>query len=138
MEKCELCGSVNVKVIRTRTSTPVPVPFGPDVDLEFESSSCLDCSSEIVLDSDELEDEFEQRLTAAEHESLINILKYLEDEVKVRNNDIERCLRLPQGSISSWLEDGASKEAIVLMRMVRSYPWLLTAADSNFDKESAA
>jgi len=47
--------------------------------------------------------------------------------------NIERCLRIPQGTISGWEKRGRiPKDGIALMKMVNVAPWILEFADDDY------
>lgn len=50
---------------------------------------------------------------------------------------IERALRLPQRTLARWKTGECSAPAIALLRLVRTYPWLLAVADDSFNVLSA-
>jgi transcriptional regulator with XRE-family HTH domain len=46
---------------------------------------------------------------------------------------IERALRLPQRTLARWKTGEFSAPGIALLRLIRTYPWLLSVADDSFD-----
>jgi len=51
---------------------------------------------------------------------------------------IERALDLPQRTLSQWKKDGISASGIALMKTVFTFPWILHAADEDFDATFSA
>lgn len=49
----------------------------------------------------------------------------------------ERALQLPQRTLARWKEGGSAAAGIALLRLVRTYPWLLRVADHGFSEASA-
>lgn len=45
----------------------------------------------------------------------------------------ERALRLPQRTLARWKTGEVSHHAVALLRLVRTFPWLLEVADQSFD-----
>lgn len=68
-----------------------------------------------------------------------DIQNYL-NEQGYSNASMERSLGLPARTLERWKNDRTivpSAAALALMRIVRTYPWILKVADAPFDEEEA-
>ncbi|MFA5698302.1 MAG: hypothetical protein WC954_01035 [Sphaerochaeta sp.] len=70
---------------------------------------------------------------------MVNILNDL-NEMGYSNALMERILGLPARTLARWKNEQSinpSAAAIALMRIIRTYPWILVVADAKFDEEVA-
>ncbi|MDA3822348.1 MAG: hypothetical protein PF450_07045, partial [Bacteroidales bacterium] len=56
------------------------------------------------------------------------------------NASMERALGLPSRTLARWKKENSispSSSGIALMRIIRSFPWILDIAENNFDQKKA-
>jgi hypothetical protein len=128
--KCPSCGSDQVDP--TYKAEEFRVPYGPSVEATLRVDKCLTCES--VGDFENLND---ARILQAIADSTRASIPVMVDILKGNGYTLvycERALRIPFGSFKKWLEEPGSMDpgAVVMLRMVATYPWLLQAADDNF------
>lgn len=66
---------------------------------------------------------------------LASLQKLSEDGITERS--IERALELPFGTIERWRVEGPPPEAVALLRVITTYPWMLDVAEHGFEKSIA-
>lgn len=126
---CPACGSDQVdEHVEDRQLT---FPYVGDLGFKEVVNHCAVCGTE-----GDFARVNETAITAVENEAkrigIENMLGYL-------NNDghtmayMERALDLPQRTMMRWKSGECSASSLALLRMVRTYPWLLKSAESKFD-----
>lgn len=131
---CPACGAD--KVEKKETKHVLPTPYGDAATWTETLWTCTTCGTQgdftkcghphAVL-----------AIKRAIRNSVAPMLKYLED-MGLRRPYIERALRMPVGSINDrWLKDEREVDPVfvALLRLVRTYPWLLAVSDANFDEK---
>ena len=126
---CPTCGSGNLESSSLEES--VQVPYGPSIAYDSVEDHCMNCG-----DRGDFAAENDERIEKAVQESAASsvelILKKLSEE-GISSAYFERALRLPVRTVSRWKTGKVSASALALVRLVRTYSWLLEVADSNFD-----
>lgn len=127
---CPVCGFDQV------TDLPLirdfSVPYGPTVEVTLNNNRCPNC-----LEEGDFEGRNDPLIERALAESTQKSIQVMVDMIVGYGYTIiscERALRLPFGTIQKWLDkpDLVDPGAVVMLRMVTTYPWLLQAADNNF------
>jgi DNA-binding transcriptional regulator YiaG len=130
--QCPACGSTNIDKIHRSITLSEPFTESKDVDLDL--FKCLDCSTEgdFLEQNDSI---IETAIASLQNQALENILNDLTIEYGVSLSSIERTLELPQKTLSKWKNGSSHPTAAgyVLMKIVRSYPWILKVAENNFE-----
>ena len=130
---CPACGSENLESLsETRCAI---VPYGPPVGYSAAYHRCNECHEE-----GDFADENESALATAEKKAVDNSMCAMIDYLAnsgVTMAHFERALSLPQRTVARWKAGASSAPAVALMRVVRTYPWMLEVADSNFDQDHA-
>ena len=131
---CPVCGSSDVETgTEKRTLT---VPYGPSVTVSEVVHSCRACGTRADF-TDANRGVVRAALAKAEAESALQMLSDLAEQ-GVTSAYLERALRLPPRTTNRWKDGELSAGALALLRMVRTYPWLLQVADADFSREAAA
>lgn len=130
---CPVCDSQNFEVIKSENINKIP--FGNAFTSEVSSYTCNDCGmvGDFANKNDEL---YLAAKEKAVTESVCLILDRLSDEGK-SNAYIERSLGLPPRTLSRWKSGGHSETAIVLLRILATFPWIVEVAKNNYSKEFA-
>lgn len=128
---CPACGSTSVKY--TRKDKDISVPYSNVKTISITEYICSTCGAtgDFVGDNDAV---LEGALKSANKEAIHNILQYL-NSLNISMAAIERALELPQRMLTKWKNDltGQSAAGVALMKMVRTFPWLLDVAENKYD-----
>ena len=126
--QCPVCGSVDVST--SYENKFHVVPFAEGVSFSSTVNVCGRCGEQ-----GDFAEENDERLKAAEaaavRDSIENILSYLNSQGRSLAF-IERALRLPQRTLQRWKAGECSAAGVALLRIARTFPWVLDVADSNF------
>lgn len=130
---CPVCGSNEVKT--TKRPRTLRVAFGPDAAFEEREDRCKTCgeSGDFAGENDSRIDE---ALDISRRKSVPAILAAL-SETGIKNAYLERSLGLPTRTIARWKAGDYSASMLALLRMVRTFPWLLEVADENYESNVA-
>ena len=130
---CPLCGSAEIDR-STRTET-FSTPYGPAMEAQLAVYTCRACG-----ESGDFTGENDCAILKAEESSNRASIATITEELAktgVRIAYVERALRLPPRTVARWKAQSCSAAGLALLRMVRTYPWLLGVADANFDASVA-
>lgn len=131
---CPICGSAEIST--TTEPRQIAVPYGPSIQYEAVINSCASCG-----ESGDFNNENDDRMNAAAKRSSADsvplILDYL-NKLGLSNVYIERALGLPFRTLGRWKSGELSNGAIALLRVIRTYPWILKVADERYDNETAS
>jgi hypothetical protein len=130
---CPSCGSDDLaKIVSTKS---FPIVYGTPAEWEEETHHCLLCG-ETGNFSDEGETTAEEAIGLAKKRSVNNMLDSLsESGIKVAY--LERALELPPRTVSRWKDGRSSASSIALLRIIRTFPWMVEVADARFNKRFA-
>ncbi len=132
--KCPACGELDYNLIKEVTSNTAP--YGPEITDTEMTYKCNICDSEFDY-YDILGEESESSLEISKKKSIDGMVNYLSN-IGYNMAAIERALELPQRTISRWK---SSKElssiGIALLRIIRTYPWIIEVAEEKFDFNTA-
>ena len=123
---CPACGSENIST--RKDESKISVPFGPEVSYKVVVDTCGDCKEEgEFAPSGSCDNDYncEVALEASTTQSVENMLSLLKDK-GIKEPYLKRALRLDM------VEDFYDMGAIVLLRFICTFPWLLEVSDSNF------
>lgn len=128
---CPACGSYSVDQHIDKHTINEPYSNGMDLDLVI--FKCNDCGSEgdFLDTNDALIDSAAEQLKIAGVKKIIDEFSHL----SISMASIERALDLPQRTLSKWKSGSISpsSSSVALMRMIRTFPWLLDVADNKYD-----
>ncbi len=130
--ECPVCGSEDLE--QEKKETTVCVPYGTDRKLSETTYKCAECKTTFNDDSS-LDVAIKSALESARKDSVKNILNYF-SENRMNFAGMERALDLPQRTISRWKTEGAvDAPALALLRMIRTFPWLIEVADNKYERD---
>jgi hypothetical protein len=130
---CPVCESEDIQI--EKLSQSHSYAYGGEFVFDQTLHVCQDCGEKGSFSNQLIEDNhetFSVALKEADRESLESIF----EDLSIKGNSlayIERSLGLAQRTLSRWKSQGASASGMALMRVVRTYPWILKVADENFD-----
>lgn len=130
-KECPVCGSG--KIEREKKETSVCVPYGTEKKVSETLFKCSECKTTFGDDmsSDEV---IRAALELSKREAVKNILSYFSDN-RTNFAGMERALDLPQRTMSRWKVEGSvDAAALALLRMIRTFPWLINVADNKYDR----
>lgn len=132
--KCNYCGNDSfTTVIEKQTEY---VPFGEIVEFEEKNLRCNKCGDEINYTLNYTE-EYEKAQLISEQSSIKNILEFF-NKKNIKLKDIEDSLGLPVRTLSRWKSRlNYSRIGLTLLRIIRSYPWIILVAARRFEKKAA-
>ncbi|MDA3779917.1 MAG: hypothetical protein PF487_06820 [Bacteroidales bacterium] len=130
--KCNYCGSS--KFDKRKEDQTKSEPFGEKIKFKKEIWICKKCGDEINYTLN-YTDEYEESQKQSEVSSIKNILDFF-NKRKVKLKDIEDSLELPIRTLSRWKSSlNYSKVGLALLRVIRSYPWIIYVAARRFDNK---
>ena len=134
---CPFCGSREYSTKEVEHS--IPIPYGSDAKFIKIIYTCAKCEEEGDF-TGENDSVILNALLAANHKAAENIISTLNGS-GISTPYIERALRLQIGSIEEKLRNRYTErmatEQLILLRIIRTYPWILEVADENFNSEVA-
>ncbi|SNX59755.1 hypothetical protein SAMN06296273_1189 [Nitrosomonas ureae] len=130
---CPACGSDSIET--TNIKQMLPIVYGDPAILDEVLDKCLVCG-----ESGDFSGLNDQRITEtidiAKKKSVNDMLHYL-SERGLKMTYVERALELPARTIARWKGGELSAATLALLRIIRTYPWLIEVADSHFDPSVA-
>jgi len=131
---CPICGSSDIESIPTTVKDTLP--FGEEFQFKKIINKCKACGEEGEF-TEENEIEYLEAIKIAEKISLEHVLTRFSN-LGISMAYLERALNLPLRTLSRWKTQGTSASGMALMRVIRTYPWILKVADEDFDERFAA
>ncbi|MEO6098317.1 MAG: hypothetical protein ABIW76_22645 [Fibrobacteria bacterium] len=127
---CKSCGEPGMRVVET--TQHYTAPFGKPVPYQQSHTECDHCEMEFDVSDPEA---FPNAIREAEILSVEEILKFFKEHA-IPLGRVERALELPHRQISNWKSKEAwSKSGLALLRILRSYPWIIDVADKHFQEK---
>jgi len=126
--QCPVCGSVDVAI--TYESRSYSAPFSVPSALRIEVATCRTSGESGDFRNANVA-AMKQAIETADQKSIAPILEWL-GAYGVSMAFIERALRLPTRTVARWKSGECSASGIALLRLLRTYPWLLDVAASGF------
>jgi len=131
--ECPACGSTNTK--KRMSTCSVAVPYGPPATYSTAENHCLDCGEDGDFDA-QGDNEIEKALDSSKKASIAPMLDFLSEQ-GVSNAYFERALGLPARTVARWKNGELSASSLALLRIVRTFPWVLEVADEGFTPRAA-
>ncbi|MDA3835031.1 MAG: hypothetical protein PF495_16720 [Spirochaetales bacterium] len=137
MEKviCSYCGKETVSI--EEHEIELTEPYGGASTVKIKEKVCTYCGFEEEDDSNDLV--IQKELSVLKRVSMVKVLDAL-NAMGHTNASMERALGLPARTLARWKNEqtmSPSASGIALMRIIRTYPWILDVADMQFDHKSA-
>jgi transcription elongation factor Elf1 len=127
---CPFCGSKNVVI--TESKKVVSITYGPDATIIEYHTACSDCGEEFPLEKNPFQKNEEKAiLDSSIQVSIQRMIEQLTNQGHTLAS-MERALSLPSRTLSKWRTEGSSMAGVTLIRLVRTFPWLLNVAAHNY------
>ncbi|MCK5760394.1 MAG: hypothetical protein KAH33_03815 [Candidatus Delongbacteria bacterium] len=131
--KCNYCGNSNFNK-RKEKQTEFE-PYGEIIEFKEDIWVCKKCGDELNYTLN-YTDGYEKAQKKSEVSSIKNMLAYL-TKGRIKLKDIEDSLGLPVRTLSRWKSKlNYSKVGLTLLRVVRSYPWIILVAARRFESKA--
>jgi DNA-binding transcriptional regulator YiaG len=126
---CLICGSDKVKRFAVENSDQLTL--GPRFNFEEIYYKCNSCheESDIFGETDKNYLKAQKKAEAALIKEIINHL----GEIGISMAFFERVMELPIRTLTRWKTGDFSSAALALLRIVKTYPWIIDIADHRFD-----
>ncbi|NOU23583.1 MAG: hypothetical protein HOO93_17685 [Methyloglobulus sp.] len=130
---CPACGSDSVE--STESINTIPVVYGNAAKFVEILNKCSVCgeSGDFSGVNDE---QIDKALEVAKKDSVNKMLDALSIN-GIKMSYMERALELPARTIARWKIGEVSAATLALLRIIRTFPWLLEVADERFDRTVA-
>ena len=132
---CSYCGR-DTMTIETH-EMQLSEPYGGTSTVTIREKVCGHCG---FVEDDEANDlAIQKELTALKRRSMMTRLDAL-NGMGHTNAAMERALGLPARTLARWKNEqttSPSAAGVALMRIIRTFPWILEVADVQFDKTKA-
>lgn len=131
---CPACGSDSVKT--TINKHMLPITYGDPAEFNEVLDECLVCgeSGDFTGIND---DQIDKAIEVAKKQSVIYMLDDLSHK-NIKMSYMERALELPARTIARWKGGELSATTLALLRIIRTYPWILEVADAHFHETVAS
>ncbi len=130
---CPSCGSEKMESVTTTKEEFLP--WGTRLTYEKITDTCLSCGESGEF-TDITDKNYLDALEIAKKSSAETIIEYL-SSLGISMAYFERALSLPQRTLTRWKYQGCSASGMTLLRMIRTFPWLLKVADEKYDVDFA-
>lgn len=131
--KCRACESNNV--VASYQDQLFELPLCESFTVNIVTYLCLECSAEGDF-TKENDVNFEKAKQSALTRSVNKMLDDLAEK-EISASTLERSLSLAPGETSRWRKGFFSDSNIALLRLIKTYPWLLGLAAQGYDSRSA-
>jgi hypothetical protein len=127
---CPVCGSSDIS--ETEKTETIKMPYSHPVEIKKHLNKCNNCGEIGSFFDQKLSEDNKTIIETAKKESINGMIHFL-SSASINMAYFERALQLPQRTLIRWKNDGCSAPSLALLRIVRTYPWILKVADENFD-----
>ena len=134
-KRCAYCGSDKVSL--ETSERYISEPFSETERIVIWEKVCSSCG--FTEESDQNDQIIQATLLHLRRNSMVHILDQLNRQ-GYSNASMERILSLPARTLARWKNDTSmnpSAAALALMRIIRTFPWILAVADMGFEPSAA-
>lgn len=130
---CPACGATDV--IESISTEFKQLTLGPDFEVKFSNYHCNVCGEEgdFSLANDSV---VASATKEAQKVFVKNTLNEFDSKIPLVR--IERALELPFRTLNRWKSGDFSASSLALLRILKTYPWIIDVADNRFNKRSAS
>lgn len=133
-EACPFCGATSG--ISTRSEDRrYTAPFGPTVTYSAVENECTTCGS-----AGDFAEQNEKAVNDAIEVSVRASVQRMLELLAAKNltmAHIERAVDLPARTLARWKAGEVARPGVVLLRMLATFPWLLSVAEEQYDPAHA-
>jgi transcriptional regulator with XRE-family HTH domain len=126
---CPACGSDSIST--SYRDAEIEIPYARPAQYSAVSNVCGVCGTEGDF-LGENDSRVAEAIKTSTRESVRSMIDQLA-EAGVSMAYIERVLGLPQRTMARWKAGEVSSPAVALLRLVSTYPWLLSVAEESFE-----
>lgn len=128
---CPECGSDRIK--SNEESLKIKAPYGPEIEVIINNDYCTKCEFEGDL-KEQNDAIIKKALKKSAKDSIDDILNYLNSK-GYNFAEVERACGLPQRTLSKWKNAISNPTATgyILLRIIRTYPWIIDVAINKFN-----
>ncbi len=133
--RCVYCGSDELFI--KSDSLELHEPFLGTQSVTIEVLTCRKCGFEEYLPSND--ERIERAMSDLKKASMVLLLNDLNSS-GLTNAYMERALGLPARTLARWKNEASLRPSAAghaLMRLIRTFPWLLQVAEAGFDENKA-
>jgi len=133
---CSYCGGHDLTI--TNKDYTLSEPYGGEALIQVHVCVCNTCGF-TEDDSDYNDPLILEGLAVLKRQSMVNVLTEL-NSLGFSNASMERTLGLPARTLARWKNETSlnpSAAALALMKIIRTFPWILAVADQRYDAKSA-
>jgi hypothetical protein len=130
---CPVCDSAHVE--HREETESIGVPYGPRCTFMRGVDICHECG-----ESGDFENVNDQRIRDALDEAVKKSVAAMLDHLSQAGLSmayLERALDLPQRTMARWKGGECSAAGVALLRVVRTFPWIVRVAEVKFAREAA-
>ena len=129
---CPACGSSHLK--QTESVQSMQLTLAPEFEVITHNYLCETCGEEgdFSLQND---NQIGVAVKEAQKVFVKHTLSELEDVMPLVR--IERALEIPFRTMNRWKSGDFSAPSIALLRILKTYPWIINVAEDRFSKESS-
>lgn len=130
---CPACGSTDV--IRAEKQSSATLMLGQEFFFNEISYKCNVCETEA-----DFFNETEKYYLKAEKEAQANLVQNILEELNKKGISMasfERVFELPVRTLTRWKNGDFSSSVLALLRIVKTYPWIIEVAENRFESTSA-
>ena len=131
---CPSCGSKKLATVMDKKS--FPIVYGMPAEWDEKVYHCLICGERGDF-SDNNDELAEKAIDLAKKQSVNTMLDSLV-ESGIKMAYLERAFELPPRTSSRWKAGASSASSIALIRIIRTFPWIVDVADAHFEPRFAA
>jgi DNA-binding transcriptional regulator YiaG len=126
---CPACGSKNITSGKKKGI--IVIPYGEEAVFLETIYTCFDCdtSGDFIGENAHI---VKKAVRTCEINSVKNMINWMY-EIGISNSYFERALRLTFGTVNRWKSGDITPSDLSLLRIVRTYPWILEISDKNFE-----
>lgn len=128
---CSYCGKDNVSI--EEHAIELSEPYGGSSTVKIKEKVCNHCG--FIEDDDSNDLVIKKELEVLKRISMVKVIDAL-NSMGHTTASMERALGLPARTIARWKNEESmspSAAGIALMRIIRTFPWILAVADTQFD-----
>lgn len=131
-ERCPACGSD--QLVSEKLARRYSPPFGDPLDYDVPMIACRTCDE--GFEAEGASDVVKRAEEAANRSSVKAMVEQLEKR-RITMAYMERVLGLAPRTIARWKTGEISAAGLALLRIVRTFPWILRVASARFDQVTA-
>ena len=129
---CPVCGSSHLRI--EQEDRLIFEPYGGQKLIKLQVCTCMDCGADgdFFNQNDASIQVTQNHLKANAVSQIVNHL----NDTGYSSAAMERAFGLPARTIAKWKRESdscPSASAVALLRIVRTFPWLISVADAKFD-----